>query len=149
MKNVTAVFSVVVALVAGCSSSSSTTNAQDANRDYCARRVECGADALDCTKAFFGVHLPDACVPAARAATCTELNDKSSAVQKICFPPCDINTRPVCENDRLTTCTTDGGTVDIECWWYCHNAGLTYQNACGTVAVSALAPKGGTVCVCK
>ena len=138
----------LAALVAGCSSTSVSAQQQRA-QDYCARRAACGADTLDCEKALFGVHLPDACVPAAEAATCAELSDKASAAQKACFPPCDINTAPACVSDLMTACTTDGGLVTIECSWYCHNIGKSYAGSCGLVAVTTFTPKGGTACVCK
>jgi hypothetical protein len=138
----------LAALVAGCSSTSVSAQQQRA-QDYCARRAACGADTLDCEKALFGVHLPDACVPAAEAATCAELSDKTSAAQKACFPPCDINTAPACASDLMTACTTNGGLVTIECSWYCHNIGKSYAGSCGNVAVSTLTPMGGTACVCN
>jgi hypothetical protein len=139
---------VVFVLVAGCSSSPALTVAQARNQEYCARRAECGLDERECAKELLGFTLPEACVAAARAASCVEVNDKASNVQKTCFPPCDLNTPPSCEEETMTTCTTDGGTVVIECAWYCRRAGLTYQGGCRELAVSAFTPRGGTVCTC-
>ncbi|HUS64595.1 MAG TPA: hypothetical protein VMZ28_08645 [Kofleriaceae bacterium] len=95
---------------------------------------------------------PDGCLEAVAGAECAEHDEDDPSYFDTCFPSCNADDPPVCnDDDSITVCDPDlGSQFTFYCAAICEQVVMSpYTGTCGTTYMDMTSESGDPTCWCE
>ena len=145
--------SVAAVVLVACSGSTEGTGetakqAIDAPA-FCTKLIDECKDAsstkAECEKTFSILRVSPACASGFSSAACADVNKPGG----LCFPSCTGNTQTCNGDGTITTCTSDGRAITLDCAGVCTNSSKTFTGTCSDTYGTQKSQDGRPRCWCE